>query len=1126
MRKYFTIFCIAYLLGAHTLTFAQPSVLSTGSWYKFSTSFEGVFKITHAQLRAAGINPAQLDPRNIQLYTGDTGMLPQANDKARTRDLNEMAILVVGEEDGVFNTDDYILFFGQGPDRYSFDTRRNIFEYENHLFTDKNFYFLTIASRRGKRIAQRENIPGTFPVISQFDDFAFYESEKYNLIKSGRQWFGEQFDVTTEATVRFSIAGIIESTPLRFVSHTMAQSLGDCSFKVQFNNVPFLEQPIPKIDNTSYGIKGNVKRDTLTLSTTQVNAHTQTNQEIKYQFTKGAGGLSVGYLDFFLFSFKRKLARYGDQTFFVSSASLANANSSFEISSTPAGTTVWDVSDPFTPVRQGANLANDKTSFNAPSSELRKYGVFSPDKAFTPVFENKVENQNLHGLVAPAFVIITHPSLKTQAQRLANHRRSFSKISVAIVTTEEIYHEYAGGKQDITAIRDFLRDLYVQPSSAIKNVLLFGRGSYDYKNRVLNNTNLVPVYESRNSLSPLETYSSDDFYTFFEPNEGEWRESPAQDHTMDVGIGRIPAKNLEEAKVVVDKLIEYDLDPDSFGPWRQDFLFVADDGDFNIHQGQADELANSIETRFPQFSTKKFYLDSFEQLQRASGEYSPAAYDALDVAIRKGALIVNYTGHGSEQIWMQERVLDADMITNWKTGAPYPLFVTATCEFGRNDDPFQISSGEKTLLQRRGGAIGLVTTARPVFSSTNFTLNVAFYEALFKIENGSYQDLGTIFRNTKNRSRAGVGNRNFSLLGDPSMMLAMPRNEIEITELKTDQGSTILQGLSSVVVKGQLKSNNVINTSFDGEVEMTLQDREITSKTKGNENPAFEYKERPNLLYRGRASVKKGVFAISFVLPKNFLATGQNGKATFYARSTQGDAIGSYSAFTLNGINSGAIADSESPSIKIFLGDTTFQEGGIVTSDTRLIAQLQDKSGINISQVNNNGISATLDETLSINLNDYYVSNVDDATTGKAIYPLLKLKKGEHTISVSASDTHGNRNQASIRFVVSESNQIQIQSFTNYPNPFYESTRLQFQHSRQGEDLEATLIIYDIAGNLALKKTYEIPSSQNEVELAEWAGDSSDGIKLKQGLYLARLSVRSLSDGSKNERFTKLILLN
>jgi len=330
----------------------------------------------------------------------------------------------------------------------------------------------------------------------------------------------------------------------------------------------------------------------------------------------------------------------------------------------------------------------------------------------------------------------------------------------------------------------------------------------------LSNTNLVPIYESYVSLDPLATYSSDDYYGFLEDHEGSWDENPAVNYSMDVSVGRIPAKNADDAQAVVDKLIDYGTNPSRFGPWRKNFLFVADDGDSNLHEAQSDQLATNVEQNHPEFDAKRLFLDEYKQISKPIGQFSPEATKALDLAIRQGKVLVNYTGHGSERVWAQEQLLTPDLVTGLKNEPKYPLFVTATCEFGRNDDPFIISSAELLLLQKKGGAIGLVTTARPVYSTTNFQLNQAFYEALFTKSNNQFRRLGDIMRDTKNNSISGILNRNFSLLGDPSMKLAFANDQLIATEIKTTAGSDTLNALSTVSVTGQIQNSGMIKSKI------------------------------------------------------------------------------------------------------------------------------------------------------------------------------------------------------------------------------------------------------------------------------------------------------------------------
>jgi len=1110
--------------------YAQNSVLSSGNWYKISVKENGVHRMDYNFLKNIGINPDQIDPRKIKIYTGNTGMLPQLNSAPRLIDLQEQAIFVAGEADGKFNGEDYILFYGLGSDEVSFDVAKKIFKYKNNLYSDKNFYFITVADDAGKRLTVNENVTAPSPTINQFDDFGYYETDKFNSQSSGRDWFGESFDSSSEITIRFSIDGIVENSQMKLVSSVMAKAFDGASFKVYLNDNQLVEQVIGSVPNTSYGLKGRKASDTVSFDSTTLGSAARTNQDFKFQYIKTSTVTSLGYLDFMLFSFKRKLALYGSQTIFRSSQSVTNATSSFEISSVPSDAVVWDVTNSFKPAIQTAVNTSNKTTFTTSTQPLKTFVVFKNDGLNVPSFEGVVANQNLHSLEDVDFVIITHPAFKTEAERLASHRTTHDKLSTKVVTVGEIYNEYSGGKQDITAIRDFIKDVYNKGNKRLANVLLFGRCSYDYRDLGSSNTNFLPTYESINSLSPLETYSSDDYYTFMEPSEGEWGEYPNQDHTMDLGIGRLSVTTLVEAQNVVDKLIDYD-NSSSVGAWQTQFVFVADDGDYNIHQDQAEQLAQTVNNKYPEFNTQKIYLDAYKQISRPSGQISPETKSAINKAVKDGAVIVNYTGHGSEQVWMQERVLDDDVIKDWKNGPRYPLFVTATCEFGRHDNPFLISSGEKILLQKRGGGIGLVTSARPVYSSTNFSLNQAFYNALFVKSSNKYKTLGEIFKETKNNSISGISNRNFALLGDPSMRLAFPQYQAVAASVKTKNNSDTIRALSTVVVTGEIRLGSQKASDFSGTVEISLLDKEATLTTLGDENPAFQYSVRNNALFKGVATVSKGNFQAEFIVPKNIESQIGNAKLIMFASSSNGiQANGSTTTIKLGLSEANSVSDTNAPEIKLFMGDTSYVNGGLVGPNTSLVAKLEDASGINISsRLEGKNLTVVLDDTATYVVNQYYLADKDSYKKGTVTFPIEGLSKGKHTIKFSASDTYNNSATASIDFVVTDGNGIVIDQFYNYPNPFNsdkEEATIQFVHSRPGEDLEASLQIFDMNGQLQNTQQFSIVASPYRVLLTAWDGTGGSGNKLSGGIYLARLTVRSLLDGSKNEQSTRLIILN
>jgi len=1081
-----------------------------------------------------GFDAASADPRKIKIYGNEGGMLPQPNNALRAVDLRETSIFVSGESDGSFDKNDFILFFAEGPDLVRYDEQRDIFAYEHNLYSDQNYYFVTLSDDAGKRVTQAENMVGSFPTIDYYNDFAYHESDEYNELHSGREWFGERYDIVTDYAYRFEVSGVVPNSTVKLVSDVMAQSVNGSSFNLFFNKVPIGEQTVPTIVNTQYSIKGQHRRDTLTLDASTIGAPGSTTQEVKYHYNKASSGRSVGFLDFLLINFDRTLALYDNETIFRSRASLVQPASQYKVSA-PEHSTIWDITDKGEIKAQDYTWQSGVATFSTSSEVLREFVIFNAS-APSPTLIEKVENQNLHGLSSVNLIVISNSDFLNEANRLASHRQSHNGWLTVVVTPEEIFNEFSSGRQDVSAIRDFVKSMYDKNPGTLKALLIMGRGSYDYKDRMPNNTNFVPTYESRNSLAPLETYSSDDYFAFLESNEGNWDESPALNHTLDIGVGRLPAKTTTEARDIVDKIIAYDTGKKNFGAWRKDIVFVADDGSntdgfSSTHQYQANSMAEQIEAINPEFDTKKIFLGVFPKTVKPNGEAIPEVNEEIDSRFDRGSLIINYTGHGSERLWADEKVFTSDDITSLDN-QHYPFLVTATCEFGRHDDPSIISSAELSILQPRGGAIGLVSTARPVNSATNFLLNQEFYSALFEREDNHYLTLGEIFMLTKNNSTSGVANRNFSLLADPSMTLALPSKTIVVNEIKTTSGSDTLKSLSTAIVKGEIQDGlgNLLN-SFNGTVDATLFDKAVEQTTIGKNEPPFKFKTITSPLYHGKATVKDGQFEFEFIVTKNLEYEVGKGKLSLYASDPEHeqDASGAIDTVSIGGSEDNPATDGTSPVVNLFIGDTTFVNGGVASPNTTLIAKLQDKSGINIS---NYGIGNTLiavldnDEENAFVLSDYYVSDTDDFTTGWVNYPLKNLAPGPHKITLRAWDTYNNPAQASINFVVTDGQILVIESLGNAPNPFQNETTLFFTHNRSGDDLQAQLHIYSITGQEMKTYDFDIPNSPYHVDLLEIDGLADFGKKLTSGVYLARLAVRSLTNGAKSERVTKLIVVN
>jgi hypothetical protein len=1105
------------------LTLAQapaPSVLATGDWYKLAVSRQGIYKLDRAFLRNLGVDVDALDPRSLRIYGQGGGMLPQPNALPRPTDLLENAIWVRGEDDGRLDADDYILFFAQGPDAVVADPAARLLRQETNLYDDQNYYFLTTGPGRGKRLARQAEAAGGGPVITAFDDFAHYEREQYNLVRSGRQWFGERFDLQADFTFRFPAAGLVAGGPVQVTSAVMAQANAQTAFVVQLNGRELGRQELAALPISTYARKGLLATNTFA-GQPEAGA---TELAVRLSYQKGNATSAFGHLDYLSLNFRRNLLLANNWVQFRAFRSLEAPTASYQVGGAGPDVQVWDVTDPQNATAQAHRLNGQVAEFHAltraPGGRPREYVALRGSDFEPPKPLGRVPNQNLRQLAVPELLIITHPDFGAEARRLANYRQQHSGLASAVVTTTQVYHEFASGRQDVTALRDFVRHLYRQ-SPRLRYVLLLGDASYDYKDRLAGNSNWVPTYESRESLHPIFSFSSDDYFGFLDDQEGEWDENGADNYDLEVGIGRLPVSTAREAGVMVDKLIRYDQ-PSALGSWRNRVSFVADNGDFNIHLVDSDRLADKVDTVGPQFNTRKIFTGAFPLVATPNGRRSPATRDAINRQVEEGTLIMNYTGHGGETGWSSENILDIGQVNSWQNLDRLPLFVTATCEFGRFDNPEQRSGAEYAVLSPRGGGIAMLTTTRPVFSSTNFILNQAFYGAVFAPIQGQMPRLGDVQRLTKNRSISGVVNRNFALLGDPSLRLAYPAGEVVLTAAQTQgSGPDTLQALGRATLRGEVRAQGRPDASFNGVVDIEVFDKRATQRTRpdGEDDPT-DFAQFSRTLFRGSATVRQGRFEVAFAIPKDLVYAYGYGRVALYARDTvrQVDAAGFKNDLVVGGTAPNFVPDDQPPAIRLWLDNEQFADGGTVRPDTRLLARLRDDSGLTISNLGlGRDLTATLDGRETWVLNDLYQADRDDARQGRLQFDLRNLAEGPHTLQLKAWDTHNNSAEASLRFVV-ERAPFAVDGLAVFPNPFAPGQgplTFRFSPNKLGEDLRISLRIYSPLGQLVRELETIDHNVQAEVERLTWDGLTDAGTPLANGVYYYRLSVQPLREASE-----------
>lgn len=1135
--------------GTSSASFAQNSVLATGDWYRIGVLKDGIYKVDIDLLESMGIDPSTLSLSNIRLFGNGGGMLPQLNSTPRKDDLQECAIEVVDlNSDGLFNQSDYFIFYGQGPDRWQYNTTEKQYVHTKSLYSDSTYYFITIDnSTSGKRIQAQQNLieSGNEVNVTSFTDYNFHESNLKNFIKSGKEWYGETFDVVLNQRFNFNFPNLIPGVAKiksSVLSRTSTSFFTTSNFTVNYNGNPILNHSVVNV-GTSY--TDDFARESIQNASFNVTA-SDVNLDYVY---RPYNATSTGWLDFISLNVTRNLSFTGTGLLFRDlDTNSAGVNRKYTINNSTFGLRLWSLADHNNIKSQTYSINGNQIEFiqSINPGQSVEYYLFSPNELKYPTGGTKIANQNLHGLPQAEYIIITHPDFLNEAERLAQFHRDQDNLSSLVVTTQQVYNEYSGGVQDVSALRDFVRMFYERATSSTdlpKYLLLMGDGSFDPKNRISNNTNFIPCYQSDNAISLLISYTSDDFYGLLDPNEGQLVGS----ELMDVGVGRLPIRTLDEAKEMVNKVITYSTpgltndqnlcagsNSSRLGDWRNVLCFISDDQDRNLHQRQSERIANIPQQNNPVYNIDKINSDSYQQVSTPGGQRYPEVNDAITKRVEKGALLMNYTGHGGEMGWSAESILNNDMINSWYNVNNMPAFITATCEFSRYDDPLRTSAGEFVLLNPVGGGICLFTTVRLAFAIDNELINSDMMVHFFQPINGEMPRVGDIIRLSK---RDNPSNRNVTLLGDPALRLAYPKHLVT-TESITETGSgnvvDTISALSKITVTGKIRdAGGNILTGFNGIVYPTIYDKtskiynQVNDSTGQDVSLPDSINIRKNILYKGKASVVNGSFTYSFIVPKDISIQYGKGRLSYYANAGDIDANGFTESFYIGGISNSALADNTGPQIQLYMNDENFIFGSITNAHPNVYALLFDSSGINTV---GNGIGH--DITVQVDgkpqqlyvLNDFYESDLDSYQKGRVLFPLSSLSEGLHSIVFKAWDINNNSSESTTEFVVSSSAGLALDHVLNYPNPFTTYTQFMFEHNRPCTGMAIQVHIYTVSGKLV--KTideYQVCEGFRNTKIS-WDGKDDFGDQLAKGVYVYRLIIRT-AEGETAQKTEKLVLL-
>ncbi len=1094
-------------LGFQGKTKASDLTLNSENWLRIGIDEEGIYKIDAAALASAGIELAPGQHSTLKLYGYGGRELPEKVSAALENTMIEQAIIVNSNGAGELES---IIFYASAAKGFEYENGE-IQHFINH-YSNRNYYMLTVGGSDGLR-AEALEPPAAGDVVhrpSSYTARIFHEEDLRNPYNpgSGRRWFGVTVDQNIPATFFPSLPNLLKSDEVLFRFTLAHRSERAGSFDISHGGQFISSMQLSSVNLANYDVARSERKEV------KVDA-ANISSEGALQFTyssPSAGASAFGYIDWYeihypasFYAIDNELQFFDDNSKPGVTEYSANGFSGkiygFDVSARARPKLLTNVSN-----TGGLFVFRSEVKFEQPDRYFVSSNLRSPasiDKARFSDVRNNHANSDV--------VVITNRDLLESANKYKEYRESTSEFSVAVITTEELFNEFAGGVKDPTAIRDYLAHAMETWTRKPQYVVIWGDGHYDFRGIQTTADNLIPTYQSYDEDGRFDavddTYQTEDYFV----------QVVGDDLETDIAIGRVPIVSNSEGDVVLDKIRRYEANA-AINTWRTTITMIADDSpasdrnDLSLHTSQSETLSDLIPRSM---RLKKIYLPDYPTENIPGGRRKPKVTQDLVSAINSGSLLVNWIGHGNPRVWAHERIFEKDETIPLFQNRDKLFFLTAaTCDFGRFDDSERQSGAEELFTDPEGGVIGVFSSARTVYAHENAQINQLFYTNLFDNSDGEYLRLGDVMFRVKQR-RTGHNDRKFFLLGDPTMRLLIPRQEVRITAIDgnavNDTNRPQLKALSTVEIKGYVTQpgSSDEDASFNGTILLSLHDSDIQKDVVDIDNSEHQYTITGGLLNVSGAQIENGRFTTSIVVPKDISFSDNTGRLFGYAFSTdqQKFAKGASEDFTVGGIDTTVINDNKGPEIDIFVDTRTFVAGDYVNPIPLLIVDLFDETGVNATGLGiGHDIQAWVDDNpKSINLTSSYTVSLSDFRNGTAERELFDLSCGQHSIRVRAWDVFNNYSETETYFRIPCNDSPVLAEVVNYPNPFWTETKFSFRHSEMGS-VRTDLYIYTSDAKLVRTLRNEVSTRSATIP---WDGRDEEGNILPTGTYVYRLVLRA-----------------
>jgi len=1089
---------------------------------KVSIEQEGVYAVTADDLAKIGVQiPAALVP-TIKLYGYGGQPLSEKPSDGKQNTPIEQPLIVETTSDGSLRS---IMFYAAPPRGFTFDSTMKRWRRYQNPYTTKTSYLLTWGGTPGLRATPQSPSHDEPTLLPQyFVQRVLLETDRINAYSSpsGLRWFGDPFDGTTGITLTTPLYGLaLNASSMEYTICVAHKS--DAAATISISEHGSEIKQIPLAGKTKLYSEYVSILDTARVPIDRVVGDQRAVLRLRYL---SPNPLATGSLDYVEIAYPA-LFIANDDELHVYTEPTEHGVALVSVSGFRSRPLCFDVTNPAQPqLCANVSITEQQATIQVHLDSASQ--VVQPRQFFFSAKRRKAELTKVDAgrvrdnTIEADMVVVAPMAFIESATAYATYRQQQSGLNVVVMPVEHIYTGFATGMPDPTAIRDFISFAYFNWRKRPQYVLFWGDGHYDYRGLVTTTPNWIPPYQNDNVESEIGrafdwSYADDSYATedYFGCVDGD-------DPIMDIAIGRLTISSEQMGQATLSKIASYERASAS-DSWAITATLVADDGptsngrsDGSLHVSSSERISRKIESVLPGLIQRKVYLPEYPLQLGGSGNRKPGATEAmLSIINGQGTLLLQWIGHGNPRVWAHEEVFDRDKtITLMRNQSKLFFLVAATCDFARFDLTDTQSGAEKLLEWEYGGAIGVFSATRVVYTIANEWISLRFYEELSKRTNdGKRRTLGDVLLGIK-LTEYGSNDRRYFLLGDPALRLKLPDLTVQVDSIShfpIRDTSVTACALEQITLSGSIRDpiTNEPADQFDGVAVVSLFDADVVMQIQDPAELAlgytttYQFWKTGGMLHRGAYPVHDGQFHASFTIPKD--ATLSENPCRLHVWTTRDDqkqtGFGSTRALRVNCVQIASVEDRDGPEITIYLDSRNFRSGDLVRSNPELIVDLRDETGINSTGIGvGHKIEAWVDDNIeAVDLTEYFEPSLDDSRRGTAKRQLFGLSPGSHTITVRAWDVLNNFSIARVGFIVSPNDSIiETGRVEIYPQPFSDRVVIMYNHN-QSSPATVRIAITQIDGRLVFEQSL-IRADVHSTRF-EWDGRTTDGTTLPAGVY-------------------------